>query len=245
MQDFFPGAGLDRFSLYWDDYKRARMAAKGNEEKEAIDKKFRERNPEFFKIVKREDGQAVKVNRAYKKLERKRKELRMKKREETIQGSILGRIGYFMEPFTKFAGFNWRVNIALLSSFAAKENSVATLGSIYQAEEIGEEKMLEERMREKEKDWTPLHALSLMLFMAMYPPCIPTLIMVKLETGSTKWMLFATFYPILIGILISVLVFTAGNLLGLSGIQAMIAFYILAIAVTITMGLIKKEPKFG
>ena len=105
--------------------------------------------------------------------------------------------------------------------------------------------MLEERMREKEKGWTPLHALALMLFMAMYPPCIPTLIMVKLETGSTKWMLFATFYPILIGILISVLVFTAGNLLGLSGIQAMIAFYILAIAVTITMGLIKKEPKFG
>lgn len=240
------GAGMDRFSLYWDDYKKARMKAQGEEEKEAIDKRFRERNPEFFKIVKGEDEAATKVNRAYKKLERKRKELRMEKREETIQGSFLGRAGYFMEQFTRFAGFNWRVNIALLSSFAAKESSVATLGSIYQAEEteVGEEKALEERMKEKEKGWNPLHALAIMLFMAMYPPCIPTLIMVRLETGSTRWMLFATIYPIVLGLAFAILVFTGGNLLGLSVLQAMIAFYIMAIAVAITMGFIKREPKF-
>ncbi|MDI6890301.1 MAG: ferrous iron transport protein B [Thermodesulfovibrionales bacterium] len=237
------GAGFEEFSIYWDDYKKAGIAAKGDEEKEAIDKKFRERNPEFFKIVKSEDKEAAKVNRAYKKLERKRKQLRMEKREETIQGSLLGRTGYFMEPFTRFAGFNWRVNIALLSSFAAKESSVATLGSIYQTEEIGEEKMLEERIKEKEKGWNPLHALAIMLFMAMYPPCIPTLIMVRLEAGSTKWMLFAGIYPIVLGLMFAILVFTGGNLLGLSGLQAMIAFYILAIAVTTVMGLIKRKPK--
>jgi ferrous iron transport protein B len=83
-----------------------------------------------------------------------------------------------------------------------------------------------------------------MLFMAMYPPCIPTLMMIRLETGSTKWMLFATFYPIVLGMIISILVFTGGNLLGVSGVQAMIAFYVLALILLISMGLIKREPEF-
>jgi ferrous iron transport protein B len=144
-----------------------------------------------------------------------------------------------LEPITKFAGFNWKINIGLISSFAAKENVVGVLGSIYQSEE-GE--TLEERVTEKEKGWTPLHALAMMLFMAMYPPCIPTLLMIRVEAG-TKWMLLALIYPIILGAGIAVLIFTGGNLLGLSGLQAMIAFYILAIAFMVTMGFIKKEPE--
>jgi len=68
--------------------------------------------------------------------------------------------------------------------------------------------------------------------------------MVRLETGSTKWMLFATFYPIILGLIIAILVFTGGSLLGLSGIQAMVAFFVLAIIITMVMGFIKREPKF-
>ncbi|HDI78679.1 MAG TPA: ferrous iron transport protein B, partial [Desulfobacteraceae bacterium] len=163
-------------------------------------------------------------------------------KDETVISSYLGRVGRAVEPFTRFAGFNWRINISLISSFAAKESSVATLGSIYQSPP-GEETQLGERMKRKETGWTPLHALAIMLFMAMYPPCIPTLIMVRLESGSTKWMLFATIYPIILGLLIAILVFSGGNLLGLSGIQAMIVFYILAIVCTAIMGFIKREPK--
>ncbi len=155
----------------------------------------------------------------------------------------MGRAGLFIEPLTRWAGFNWRVNIALMSSFAAKESSVATLGGIYQSPP-GEKHRLEVRMKEKEKGWTALHVLAIMLFMAMYPPCIPTLLMVRLETGSTKWMLFATFYPIVLGTIIAVLIFTGGNLLGLSGMQAMFAFYILALIFLALMGLIKREPEF-
>ncbi|MBW1739320.1 MAG: ferrous iron transport protein B, partial [Deltaproteobacteria bacterium] len=88
-----------------------------------------------------------------------------------------------------------------------------------------------------------LHVLAIMLFMAMYPPCIPTLLMVRLETGSTKWMLFATFYPIVLGLIISILVFTGGSLLGLSGMQAMITFYVLALIFLVLMGFIKREPE--
>ena len=248
------GKGLMEFARYWDSYKAAMMGAKGKEEKRAIDEKFRAKNIEFYKIVKKgkyeldgkkiKDKDAKRVYKAYKKLARVRRKLRREIKDETVISSYLGHVGRAIEPFTRFAGFNWRINIALISSFAAKENSVATLGSIYQSPP-GEEAQLGERMKRKEKGWTPLHALAIMLFMAMYPPCIPTLIMVRLETGSTKWMLFATIYPIILGLTIAILVFTGGNLLGLSGIQAMVAFYVLAIICTAIMGFIKREPKIA
>ncbi|MEA1948879.1 MAG: nucleoside recognition domain-containing protein [Thermodesulfobacteriota bacterium] len=245
---------LIKFTIYWNDYKKTKMGAKGKEAMEAIDQKFREKNPEFFKIVKKgkykiegnviKDKHANKAYKAYKKLDKTRNRLRREQKEETIIASFMGRAGRFIEPLTRWAGFNWRVNIALMSAFAAKESSVATLGGIYQSAPGEKEDTLEERIKEKEKGWTSLHVLAIMLFMAMYPPCIPTLLMVRLETGSTKWMLFATFYPIVLGIIIAVLVFTGGNLLGLSGMQAMIAFYILALIILVLMGFIKREPEF-
>ncbi len=251
----FAGDKLMEFAQYWGDYKKAKMGAKGKEAKEVVDQGFRKKNFEFFKIVKKgkyksegkviKDKYAKKVYAAYKKLDKARSKLRREDREETIVGSYMGRAGRFIEPFTRWAGFNWRVNIALMSSFAAKESSVATLGGIYQSPPGEKEGVLEERMREKEVGWTALHVLAIMLFMAMYPPCIPTLLMVRLETGSTKWMLFATFYPIVLGLIISILVFTGGSLLGLSGMQAMIAFYILALIFLLLMGLIKREPEFS
>lgn len=245
------GSKLTEFTSYWDDYKKAKMGARGKEAKKAIDEKFRERNGEFFKIVKRgkyivggkkvKDKNALKVHKAYKKLYSKRNKLRRDIKDETIIGSVMGRIGCYLEPVTRYAGFNWRINIGLISAFAAKENSVATLGSIYQNPPGEKEKALGARMKEKEKGWTPLHALAIILFMTMYPPCIPTLLMVKLESGSTKWALFATFYPIVLGSVIAVLVFTGGNLLGLSGMQAMVAFYILALIITVALGFIKSK----
>jgi ferrous iron transport protein B len=243
------GPKLVEFMRYWDRYNKEKRFAHGKKEKEVLDRKFAQENPLFFKVVNRgkdikghKDPHAKKVYQAYRNLDRERKKLKMERREEMIRISYLGQAGRSIEGFTKFAGFNWRVNIALLSSFAAKENSVATLGGIYQSPPGEEEASLGKRMKKKEKGWTPLHALAIMLFMAMYPPCIPTLLMVQLEAG-TRWMLFATFYPILLGLVFAVLVFTGGSLLGLSGLQAMIAFYVLAIAVTVVMGLIKRAPK--
>ncbi len=267
QQSFFKKIGKDNpyapllagdkfvaFAGYWGDYKKAKMGAKGKEAKEAIDQKFSERELEFFKVVKKgkykvegeviKDKYAKKVYNAYRKFNKTRNKLRREIKEETIINSYMGRAGRFIEPFTKWAGFNWRVNIALMSSFAAKESSVATLGGIYQSPPGEKEEALEMRMKEKEKGWTALHVLAIMLFMAMYPPCIPTLLMIRLETGSTKWMLFATFYPIVLGIIIAILVFTGGNLLGLSGLQAMFGFYLLAIGLLVLMGSIKGEPEF-
>ena len=143
---------------------------------------------------------------------------------------------------TRWAGFNWRVNVALLSALAAKESSVATLGALYEQEEEGE--ALEQRMARGEAGFTPLHALALMLFMVLYPPCLATSIAVKLQSGSAKWMLFSIVYPMVLGITAATMVFSMGTLLGLSGLQAMAAFYGVALGFTIIMGLIKNNTQY-
>ena len=129
------------------------------------------------------------MNRAFKKLSKARKKLLREIKKEKIDNSFLGRMGRFLVPVTQYAGFDWKVNVALLSAFAAKESSVATLGALYDQGETGAE-TLEERMNEGETGFTSLHALALMLFMVLYPPCIATAIMVKIQSGSIKWMLF-------------------------------------------------------
>ncbi len=242
------GNKLEAYINYNSDYSMAKRGADTEEEKRKINEKFKNRNLDFYKIANRgvykvegelkRDRQAMKVARAYRYFERGRKKIRAEINDKLLINSVLGILGRKLEPVTKYAGFNWRVNIALISSFAAKESSVATLGSIYKSDK-GES--LEEKVTKKEKGWTPLHALAIMLFMAMYPPCIPTLMAIRLESGSYKWMLFAAIYPIILGFIIATLVFSGGSLLGFSGLQAMISFYILAIVVMIMMGFIRNS----
>ncbi|MFP4483165.1 MAG: nucleoside recognition domain-containing protein, partial [Thermovirgaceae bacterium] len=138
---------------------------------------------------------------------------------------------------TRYAGFNWRVNVALLSAFAAKENMVATLGSLYKPSEEGER--LEERMSREEEGFTSLQALAMMVFMALYPPCIATLLVVLSESGSLRWMLLTLFYPLLLGLFFSILIFTGGSMLGLTGLQAMIAFYLVMLGTAVVLSQVK------
>ena len=237
------GENLMALILYWDAYKTAKMGAKGKEAVAALNMKFEGKNPLFFSIAQPgKDKIAKKVNRAFKKLFKDRKRLLREMRKEKIDNSLLGRIGQFIEPATQLAGFNWRVNVSLLSAFAAKESSVATLGALYQQEEEGE--TLEKRMAEAEEGFTPLHALALMLFMVLYPPCIATSISVKLQTNSVKWMFFSMSYPMLLGMMTAALVFSGGSALGLSGLQAMFVFYGLALSVTIFMGFVKNKSDY-
>ncbi len=220
---------------YWNTYKSKKMLTKGKTAMAALNADFEQRNPLFFSIVKPgKDKVAKKVNRAFQKLFKARKGILREMRKERIDTSFLGTMGKWLEPVTRFAGFNWRVNVALLSALAAKESSVATLGALYEQEEEGE--ALEQRMAKGEAGFTPLHALALMLFMVLYPPCLATAIAVKIQAGSVKWMLFSIGYPMLLGIAVATLVFSTGRALNLSGLQAMAGFYGLALAFTVFMG---------
>jgi len=237
------GENLMALVLYWDEYKKAKMTAGGEARAKALNRKFEKENPVFFKIVRpKKDKSAKKVNRAFKKLFKDRKRLLREIKKEKIDNSFLGQIGRSLVPVTQWAGFDWRVNVALLSAFAAKESSVATLGALYEQVGTGGE-TLEKRMEKGQKGFTSLHALALMLFMVLYPPCIATTIMVKVQTGSVKWMMFSMIYPIVLGAIVAIMVFSGGSALRLSGLEAMFVFYGIALAITVVMGFVRNATK--
>ena len=243
FEDALAGENLMKMVIFWETYKNKKMMAKGPEAGKALNEAFKAQNPVFFAVARPgKDKVAKKVNRAFKKMFKARKRLLREMRTERIDKSFLGRIGKALVPMTQWAGFNWRVNVSLLSAFAAKESAVATLGALYEQEDSSES--LESRMAKGESGFTPLHALALMMFMVLYPPCLATSIAVKLQSGSTKWMLFTMGYPMLLGITVASLIFTGGSLLGLTGLQAMIGFYLLVLGITIITGLIKPETQY-
>ena len=161
----------------------------------------------------RVDKPAKKVAKALKKFERNVKKIDRERRKEIINNSWAGRFGRSIEPVTGLAGFNWRINIAIISSFAAKESLVGTLGTIYSAEESGDTGSLRTQIRATESGWTMSHALAILVFVALFPPCLATLIMIKNETGSMKWMIFASIYPIAVGFILACAVFQIGSVL--------------------------------
>jgi len=224
--------------LFQENLRDAKRGVTDSEKADAINQSFAEANPVFYAVVKREGKDGKKLNRSLKALVRERKKLRYDMRAELFEASFLGMAGRALEPVTQFAGFNWRINIALLSAFAAKENSAATLGAIYGIDGSGS---VQDSMKAAESGFTPLHALALMLFMALYPPCVPASIMVRMQSNSTKWMLFSIAYQTLLGLAVASLVFTGGTLLGLTGFQAMWAFYGLCVATTLIMALIPER----
>ncbi|CCO22900.1 ferrous iron transport protein B [Maridesulfovibrio hydrothermalis] len=236
-----PAAMLTLLNFY-DDYKRARMNSSGKTGAARVDAKFKELNPEMFTILKpRGNKEAKLVNRALRKVSSVRKSLRRKIKEEKIKVSFFGMIGRSLEPVTQLAGFDWKVNIALISSFAARESSVATMGVLYQ-QGAADNQTLEQRMGSegKHSGMTSLHALAVLLFFALYPPCFAATIMVKVQTGSWKWMIFAIFFPTALGFGVASTVFTLGNALGASGITMMKGFYLFALSIALLIALFHK-----
>jgi ferrous iron transport protein B len=225
-------------------YRQAKLAASTQEASLAVDDRYQALYPELFLLLRPRDAEARAAARALRDLASERAALRRSIRTETIVYSYFGRVGRALEPVTQYAGFDWKINVALISSFAARESSVATLGVLFQ-EGVDENIPLEERMRRESElgGLTSLHAVALMLFFALYPPCLAATIVVKIQTGSYKWMLFAIFFPMTFGLAVASGVFTLGNALGFSGIQAMGGFYALALVIAIGLAFLPDPAK--
>jgi ferrous iron transport protein B len=224
-------------------YRQAKIRATTEQDALRIDQRFEERNAVYLLMVKGQPAEDYgKISRGLRNLLRDRKLVRMDVQKARIDASFLGRIGQAMEPVTQWAGFTWRINVALLSALAAKENTVATLGALYQQDADASSGDVSAAMQETETGFTALHALALMLFMVLYPPCLATLITIKLQSGSWGYMLFSLGGQIALGIVVAVLVFSGGTLLGLTGLQAMIAFYCLALALAVGAAFIPNPP---
>ena len=213
---------------------RNMKTGKTQEEAKAINAKELEKNPLYASVILRKGKDGKKMASALRKIDGQRKTLRREYRTERFEGSALGKAGKALEPATSGAGFTWRINVALLSALAAKENTAATLGALYGIDGS----TTAESFAKQESSFTPLHALALMLFMALFPPCLAASMMVKAQTGATKWMIFSIVFQIVLGLGIATLVFSGGKALGFTGTEAMWWFYGLCVIIMIAVGMI-------
>jgi len=108
-----------------------------------------------------------------------------------LENSYIGIIGKSVEPTILPLGYDWKIGIALVSSFAAREVFVGTLATIYSVENDGHETIKERMAAEVSQDGSLLFDLatgiSLMLFYVFAMQCMSTLAVVKKETNSWKW----------------------------------------------------------
>ena len=141
--------------------------------------------------------------------------LEARQSEAALRHSFAGRLGSALEGVTSFAGFDWRTNIALVGGFAAKEVIVSTLGTAYSMGEVDPEQTgsLKEALASN-PSWSPLAALSLIIFTIFYAPCFVTVVCIVKESGSWKWGAFSMIFNTIIAFGLAVLVYQTGSLLG-------------------------------
>ncbi|MBF0287063.1 MAG: ferrous iron transport protein B [SAR324 cluster bacterium] len=130
---------------------------------------------------------------------------------QALQYSVAGKIGTAMESFTSLAGFDWRVNIALLGGFAAKEVIVASLGTAYSLGEVDpeESEALSSRLK-SDSSWNFVTAISLLMFVMIYAPCFVTVVAIAKET-SWKWASFSIVFNTAIALLLSISFYQFGT----------------------------------
>lgn len=130
--------------------------------------------------------------------------------EQYSEATVLGRIGLFVAPIFKPAGFGtWQAGVALFSGIAAKESVVATLGMVYAG--VSEGPQLTAAIQQS---FTPLTAMSFLIMSLLYTPCVAALGAIKRETNSKKWAIFTALYTFAVGWIAAVLVYQIGTLLG-------------------------------
>ena len=110
-----------------------------------------------------------------------------------IEASYAGHLGKLLEPAIEPLGFDWKIGIALITSFAAREVFVATMATIYSIGSAEDEVSIRDRLSAAvrpgtgQKVYTPATALSLLIFYVFALQCMSTVAVVKRETGSWKW----------------------------------------------------------
>lgn len=127
---------------------------------------------------------------------------------EQQENSYIGKIGKTIEPAIKPLGYDWKLGIGLISGAGAKELVVSTLGVLYADDAEADDTTLGQRI-----PITPLIAISYMIFVLIYFPCIATLAAIKQESGSWKWAAFAGIYTTALAWIVSFCVYQIGSLI--------------------------------
>ena len=126
-----------------------------------------------------------------------------------LEHSYIGQLGKFMEPAVRPLGYDWKIGIALLTSFAAREVFVGTLATIYSVQDAEESTIAGRMALERDALGKPVFNLatgaSILIFYALAMQCMSTLAVVKKETNSWKW-------PMIQLVFMTVLAYTASLL---------------------------------
>lgn len=120
--------------------------------------------------------------------------------------SFIGMLGKSVEPALEPLGFNWKMDVGLLAGVGAKELVVSTLGVMYASDDDHLPAALQHSV-------TPAAALSFMVFVLLYFPCIATFIAIKNETGSWKWACISAVYTLLVAWIMAFITYRIGVLL--------------------------------
>ena len=142
-------------------------------------------------------------------------ELSRLKNMEHQQNSYIGRIGQAIQPALAPLGFDWKISVSLLSGMAAKEVVVSTLSVLYTGDSENSQSLQSRLQSDKDKEgnpvFSPLVALSMMLFVLIYFPCVATVTAIVNESKSWKWGAFVIIYTCTLAWLLLFVVYQLGT----------------------------------
>jgi ferrous iron transport protein B len=140
---------------------------------------------------------------------------------DQLKHSFAGTLGHAIEPVIRPLGFDWKVGVALIASFAAREVLVSTLSIIYNVgkDEDAQSETLISAIKDAKTDdgalaWTPLKALTLMVFFVLAMQCMSTVAVVRRETNSWRWPLFMIGYMTGLAYIGALITYQGGQILG-------------------------------
>ncbi|MGB1044456.1 MAG: nucleoside recognition domain-containing protein, partial [Flavobacteriaceae bacterium] len=132
-------------------------------------------------------------------------ELLQKVSSYKLEHSYIGTLGKFIEPVVKPLGYDWKIGIAVITSFAAREVFVGTLATIYSVGEESQSTIIDRMSLETDEFGRPIFNLasgvSILLFYAFAMQCMSTLAVVRKETNSWKWPMIQLFFMTLLAYL--------------------------------------------
>ncbi len=140
--------------------------------------------------------------------------------QEQQEQSFIGMIGKTVEPVFRPQGFDWKLDVGLIAGVGAKEIVASTMGVLYSGDDSvaddsdGDNSAKYARLYKKmaADGITPLIAMSYLVFVLLYFPCIATIAAIKNESGSWRWALFAAGYTTLLAWVVSAVVYQVGRL---------------------------------
>lgn len=137
---------------------------------------------------------------------------------DVSRDSYLEMMGKAVNPVMEPLGFHWRSTVAVIAGAPAKEIVVSTLGVLYTGNEEAEGHSLSSRLVSvnpvtDKPDFTPASALSLMVFVLLYFPCMATVVAIVRETGSWRYGAFSVIYNTLVAWLVAFVVYNVASLL--------------------------------